>query len=234
MYEKSLIVPHQIKFRSLIGRIRVIDLIPLSDDPDDIAAHFEEIFKRVSQEYHLRKCEAPNLQDSPLRWLKPIAYTLLSFIVEFDLTDVLHARLKKYGRYNRGRGKSSNLFQTGLLAIFADDEGRTKTRRNKGDDFRQELLPPPERKRLGHEMWHAFRHYVPPAFFVGFASQCGSRLVGEGKSGIESVLPEFQDWVVEMESRSGLNSTVRGEYPADIRARVDRLEEARSARDKDW
>ena len=145
---------------------------------------------------------------------KKNCHTVIGEILMQGHENLFELRLRQYSRYSRRQFHHLNPFQRGLLAIFAHDLSRDNTRSNVQDDKPKELLSAKNRHIFGHQMWQAFRHYVPPEFFIGFVWETSggvARPMGRHDGWIKY---GYQEWVIR--NRANDNSNIRGRYPATI------------------
>lgn len=156
-----------------------------------------------------------------MRWLKVTCYSLVSEMLRLDQADVFDSRIKQHGRYPRGPRGAPNPFQTGLMALFANDPSALDAR---------------DRERIGKLLWYAFRHYVPVEFLIGFLVQREVKGQTTRFTGWE-LDPEFTDWIVERRLLER-DDADRGVYPKHIEdaveARQMRLRVASDEYDSDW
>lgn len=174
---------------------------------------FDQAVRVIQGEWRLRI--GPSNRD--LGWLKRACYTLIAEILALDQADVFEDRIRAHGRYARGARGRPNIFQTGLMAIFADDRLALNAR---------------DRERFGKQLWTAYRHYVPAEFLIGFLSQRdGSKPVksrGKGKSqDPEKLQRDFHEWIIERRSTDDRDDLFRGPYPRAIEAAVEERREVR-------
>ena len=146
--------------------------------------------------------------------LKKHCYTVIGEILMQGHENLFELRLRQYSRYSRRHFHDLNPFQRGLLAIFAHDAGRDNTRPKIRDDKPKELLGAKNRHVFGHQMWQAFRHYVPPEFFNGFIWETGGRVARPRGRHDGYIKYDYQNWVIRNRADDLLN--VRGRYEASI------------------
>ena len=146
--------------------------------------------------------------------LKKNCYTVIGEILMQGHENIFELRLRQYSRYSRRRFHHLNPFQRGLLAIFAHDTGRDKARSKVSDNKAKELLSAKNRHTFGHQMWQAFRHYVPPEFLNGFVWETSGGVARPMGSHDGWIYYDYQEWVIR--NRAKDDSNVRGRYPRII------------------
>lgn len=190
----------QLRFTALAGDDVVCEL-PSEDSPD-AASLIDLAATNLAAEYVHRRRKGAAAELT--KWLRPLAYRLISACLDFDLVHLLYRRSLKVGHYKRGHPQLSNPFQLGLMAIFAEDTYFVKE----------------DRYELGQILWYAYRHYVPLCFINGFASQIGQ--IDKRRSDNE-LEPEFTDWIIEHRLIDLRAHNPRGNYPDYIEQRVGTL-----------
>jgi hypothetical protein len=192
-----------------------------SDDPSE----FDRASDMVCRKWEARKRSAGEDRGSRVAWLEGVSYRLLKAIIESDTDNVeqFEQRSSRYGRDRAGKGASTNLFQRGLMALFAHDPN---------------AITPRDRERIGKRLWHAYRHFVPPEFLAGFLCQIRSAGLLKRAAANEIELG-FEDWVAEklFRARAAEPPVVdpeplerRGTYPKQIQ----RLAKRRLDQNSDW
>ena len=122
---------------------------------------------------------------------------MLHKVLDEELEELFERRIFHHGGYLQGQHDRLNPFQHGLIALFA---------------HHQAAMPRQTRERIGKELWCAYRHYVPPAFLLGFLGQV--RPTGLPRRSIDEVIdPAFEQWIIEQRSREDDNHDARGPYP---------------------
>lgn len=154
--------------------------------------------------------------------LKKTCYTVIGEILVQGHENLFELRLRQYSRYSRRQFQHLNPFQRGLLAIFAHDTGRDKTRPKVLDDKPKEMLSAKNRHTFGHQMWQAFRHYVPPEFFNGFVWETSGGVANPIGNHDGWIYQSYQDWVIR--HRAVDRNIVRGRYPGFIERAVLKLQ----------
>lgn len=182
---------------------------PRGDDAET-ARLFDRAAHIIQEEWAQRN--GPKQRD--LRWLKRSCYALIAEILDIDREDLFDSRNRRHGRYARGKKGTPNAFQSGLMAIFADDRRALNSR---------------DRERFGKQLRLAYRHYVPPEFLIGFLYQ--HELSGETDA--DHVHRSLYDWIIERRSLDLRESEFRGTYPPAIEKAVESRRDERR-REEDW
>jgi len=188
------------------GRIVTTDELWFLNDDSEERGMLDGICMQISRDYDLRRARpthplrAPNAK--PNSWLKPVCYELVVEFCREDRFDLLEDRIERCGRYSRGRRGDINVFQTGIMAIFA---------------HAPKALGPRDRERFGKQLWHAFRHYVPSPFINGFIAQY-EKSTSHGRIG-RDLDSAFRDWIVS-ERLNDPCPDFRGGYPKGINDEV--------------
>lgn len=201
-----------VKFALMDGRRVEFELEPRSSHPREAHRLFNKVAEAIQKDW--RENGSPDHPKAPgqrkkkrdLRWLKVTSYVVLTEMLRLELDDVFETRIKKHRRYPRGQRGHPNRFQLGLMALFAEQPN---------------ILNPRDRERLGKQLWQAHRHYVPPAFLLGFLSQLQGKDAGENLVGSD-LLRDFKDWIIERRTIDADGE--RGDYPMEIEQRVEEEE----------
>jgi hypothetical protein len=203
--------PSTLVIPALNGGARQIQLP--AQDPDEIepreAAHaFSRASGAIAGEWSIRSRMAdPNMHHA---WLRRVAYELLSFYFDFGFKNVIENRIASAGSYPKGRQKSVNLFQEGLLAIFGSTSDAPDAN---------------VRRTVGKQLWHAYRHFVPPEFLEGFLLQIGTRRIG-AQSDANAIETGFEKWISDCLKDE--------DWPAGLRPPYPRLIRKMAARSRGW
>ena len=71
-----------------------------------------------------------------------------------------------------------------------------------------------QREILGKQLWHAFRHFVPPQFLNGFIAEYGPAANRRRLSDPDYIEPGFRDWIIARLCENSDNIELRdGQYP---------------------
>ena len=85
------------------------------------------------------------------------------------------------------------------------------------NDANPEPLTNSQRELLGKQLWHAFRHVVPPPFLTAFLTEYGSARRRGDFTKHSSVEPGFSDWIIDRHCENSDSSELRdGEYSGII------------------
>lgn len=133
----------------------------LWDSADDKALElFDRASRMVSREWYVQQSRTDGSVATRVAWLESVSYRLLKAIIESDSDyvggadiELFDRRSAQFGRDRGAKGANANLFQKGLMALFAHDKG---------------AITPRDRERIEKRLWHAYRHFVPPTFLAGF------------------------------------------------------------------
>lgn len=185
----------ELQFATLSGG-QVVCPLP-SDATGEAAELIDAAATSLASEYRQRRLA----KAEPTKWLRPLAYVLISACLDNDLQHLLYRRSLATPHYKRGYTQSPNPFQLGLMAIFSEDEYFTKN----------------ERHELGKVLWYAYRHYVPTCFINGFASQVGAVAKERSDNAVE---PEFAEWIIRERILDLRSNNPRTNYPDHIERRV--------------
>ena len=184
------------------------------------AALFDRISRTIEAEWSsCRDATRPDALRRSIPWLTQASYEALSSLIDDDLEGLrqLFADRIKESHGERAPRDSLNMFQVGLMAIFAHNPAALHRR---------------TRERIGKELWHAFRHYVPPAFLLGFLTQV--RSPGLARRSVKGVIePGFESWIVEQRLKGEFNHDARGAYPAAIDEQVSSRSDQHGSWDDD-
>lgn len=183
-------------------RAVTIDFQSIDSDSSEATRLFDKAAGAIQAEWRVRQKTFGRRRD--LGWLEVTCYALLVQMLNLDLAGLFDERIRQHGRYSKGSRGNPNCFQTGLMALFADDA---------------ECLGARDRERMGKRMWRAYRHYVPPVFLLGFLEQ--------QRSGASELEPGFAAWIAERRWCERDDSGARGTYPAAIEEAVQRRERIR-------
>ena len=205
-----------VKIALVDGRRVELELEVKSSDPREASRLFDKAAKAIQREWLNGTPDQPQhsgkrRKKRDLRWLKVTSYAVLSEVLHLEQHDVFETRIKEYRRYPRGQKGNPNLFQLGLMALFAE---------------RPDILNPRDRERLGKQFWQAHRHYVPPPFLLGFLGQLKRSDAGPMLD-CGDLQREFVDWIIERRAMDTRGE--RGDYPLEIEDRVDEEEARRRA-----
>jgi hypothetical protein len=215
--------PNQLIFSS-IDPGQPVRSLPIPDVDDDARNRpldqLSLICLAISNEWRLR-AEATLEPNSPGhvddgqanqisgadRWAEQTCYAFIcQWLRVNDPVDIIALcieRARSNGRYRRGRtlsASSEQIFQAGLMAIFSHLPDQKEPKRPRDGNFpktpRRRVAPysSAQRQTLGREMWHAYRHYVPPPFLRGFIKQ--AQTIGTRRGWRNSAAePGFEEWV---------------------------------------
>lgn len=184
---------------------------------------FDRLCANISAEY--RRRTAIDAHEARC-WLRRVCYELTIVVYvdhqESQSDDGPNLFVDRIARRKKGGGRKGtpNIFQTALSAIFAGEQTAT--------------LTPNERKRMGMQLWYAFRHFIPSPFLDGCITSAGRARTEVHEQSLV-LNPEFHDWIVEKRVKGDPCEDIRGRYPSDIDERVQQtLEEidSRSERRK--
>lgn len=165
---------------------------------------FDRIAKAISEAWKARVTPPHSNQKARRSDLERACYHLITWCLEKDLVRLLKRRAKIKRHKERKIAHRSEVFHVGLDAIF---------------ERQRDGLTANQRARLVREMWFAFRHYIPEFMFVGFIHQCGGS-VRIAQLGVDHILPDFREWVIERRTNDGLLQRARGSYDAEIQRAV--------------
>lgn len=199
----------QLRFKSLAGDVVLCDL-PSGECPE-AAQLINDAATKLA--FGFRSQRRARGSAGLTEWLRPLAYQLISVCLDGNLQHLLYRRSLKAKRYQRGDVLSSNSFQLGLMAIFSEDYDQERGNQ-------AALLDKEDRYELGQMLWYAYRHYVPPCFINGFATQIGPITKQRSEHGIE---PEFSEWIIERRVMDVRANNPRGSYPDHIERDVQKL-----------
>ena len=156
------------------------------------------------------------------KWLRTAAYLIVGrALSDEDKLEVLLERIERYGRRERGRQGSPNVFQLGLLAIFAHvpaDPNSSKVEPNEA-----------ERRRMGCQLLYAYDHFIPPLFLEGFIKEV-SVAAAEQHAGSGHIEPKYRDWVISQLADKQVFEARRLSYSDAIRSAALEIRENR----EDW
>ena len=79
----------------------------------------------------------------------------------------------------------------------------------KKNDANPEPLTNSQRELLGKQLWHAFRHVVPPPFLTAFLTEYGSARRRGDFTKHSSVEPGFSDWIIDRHCENSDSSELR-------------------------
>lgn len=211
---------------------RVVELdIPRCEDSVEAAQiKFDELCHRIVQQFQVMKPKQSISSNSKKRkrpgrstynsWVKQICYEVILVMLYEDQVGLFNRRIRKYSRHAASEKNKINIFQTGIIAIFAHDK---------------KIMGPRDRERFGKELMYAFRHYIPVEFLDGFIRQCSSSNLSIARRLKNSDLEkQFENWIVGERSREEDQSEFeglsleewRGSYPKHIEERVEKSREA--------
>lgn len=194
-----------------IGQGRWVDF-PL-ESPRGVSAEsarlFDEVADAIKQEWRLRSASPKR----DLNWLKRTCYVVITEMLVLDIDELFKARSRSHGRYARGEKGRPNIFQVGLMAIFAEDRRALNAR---------------DRERFGKQLRCAYQHYVPPDFLIGFLWQIGG---DQGSQGTRTIRKDFYEWIIEQRLMDDQDE--RGPYPRVLEAAFDKRR-AKQAIEDDW
>lgn len=166
----------------------------------------EEIKER--QSLRLRGLIARDRVD-PGQWLKSACYQIILSWYACDFDCEIDARIEKHNRFVKGEKKERDIFQRGIVGLFATDA---------------KVIPDTHRSRLADPMWYAFRHYIPPVWLNEFNRKYPGHRAhrADWRQYIE---PELEDWVTEQRVASQYRGcpldAFRATYPPHLEDRVE-------------
>lgn len=99
------------------GRWLEFPLISSRGVDAEIPRLFDEAARAIQREWRVRSVS----RKRDLSWLKRSCYVVITEMLALDQTEFFGSRIRAHGRYARGKKGRPNIFQTGLMAIFADD-----------------------------------------------------------------------------------------------------------------
>lgn len=193
-----------VRFRREDGSTHELPLpLGIEDQPVRIAG-LTQVAAAISGEW-ARRSDGRGKKKPRTDDLQRSCYQLILHCVEWtSLFEDLRKLSANNKHWERSLREPQNRFVVGLDAIFPRHA---------------KILTPGQRSRLIAEMWFAFRHYIPPALFVGFTFEFGG---GDRirKEGMERIDPIFERWVIERRTDDAMLSRARGAYPARIQKAV--------------
>ena len=212
--------------RKLSFDIPLLDQRPLRAPAPFDDDEFDKLSCTIAREFRHRRQRdrGERRKAEALDWLTGVAYDVLKHVLDEDLEELIKERIKIHKRHRRGRVSPANPFQTGLMALFAHDKVL--------DEY---ACRPQDRERVGKRLWHAYRHFVPQPFVLGFIRQLDGDALLE-RAARNEIEPGFHDWIVERLVRGDVyGDSVRGAYPREIEDKVRlRASRRRSSRDNAW
>ena len=162
---------------------------------------FDSACFAISAEWTIRQKKG---LSGNIAWLETAAYQLLSRVCSERLGALIEKRIASYGRSRQGNTTLATLFRRGLLAIFAHDRSSSA---------------PTDQQRAssGKRLWHAYRHYVPPEFLIGFLEQTSASL--DKSRSCDWIIPAFVSWVIQQRAQD-VSPETRGPYPEEVEQQI--------------
>lgn len=176
-------------------------------EPAEVSRLLDQAAVIICEEWQSRRrsrASASRAASDPS--LEKTCYDVLTGFLKAQQSDAFEDRIRRYKRYSRGIRGNTNIFQIGMMAIAAHD---------------RDVISPRDRERVGKRLWHAYRHYVPPAFLTGFFKQLDSHNL-LGRAAENQIEPGFDEWIAQQLSGRD-QSHERGIYPLHIVKLSERL-----------
>lgn len=187
--------------------------VPLSDGtvvcldvaaPGENALSAERLFEEASRVIAADWITRKETGSESSRWLQVVCYQLLQLTIDNGFQKLFDERIARYGRNSRGKKVATNLFQRGMLALFAHED--------------RYVLDEGERAHFGKRLWYAYRHYVPHYFMLGFLREVWND-EAPAHSGTAYVEPAYAEWVYLQRAQDEAPER-RGEYPPELEQNV--------------
>lgn len=125
--------------------------LPVEDELEPFAdSAFDAAARAIMLEFDRRQ---NGRSGNGHEFLLTITYELMLYLIENDNIECLQRRIKKFGRYRKGKKSGLTLFHYLIMSISAHVP---------------ELLNARDRERIAKSAWYAYIHRVPSAFIVGF------------------------------------------------------------------
>jgi hypothetical protein len=145
-----------------------------------------------------------------MEWLRATLYGVILAWLHYENGDELYERIGSARRYARGKkGQDATVFHDGIVAVLAKNP---------------QVITPTERARMAQPMWHAFRHYIPPALLLGFNHQYPAHR-RQNASELGQIHHMLTGWVVEQRTLSRVRDcpldAFRETYPDTVEHVVD-------------